>query len=105
MSPARFQILIRVFNSDKTTLKTTTRAKIFGDVDSANKAAIDWLREFRSGEEVVRFVRGKEEGMGVYGTCNFFERDDISAYAEVIKVQEEKTGDNGESAGAGEGKQ
>lgn len=104
MSSARYQILLRVFNSDKTKFKTTTTAKIYANVDSANKAAIDWLREFRAGEEVVRFIRGKEEGMGVYGTSDFFERDDISAYAEVVKVEAEKNGDNGESVGTGEGK-
>lgn len=91
MSSPRFQVRLQVYNFDKTKLHTTTRAKIYADVAVANSAAEDWLKNLLGEDEVVQIISEKEDGMRVFAVRNLLKTEDvISAWAETVRVKEEK---------------
>lgn len=69
MPSPKYQVVLHVYNIDKTKLTTTTRPTIYTEVDVANKVALDWLQDFYCEDEVVR-VRDKELGMKEYAAQN-----------------------------------
>ncbi|CAO2652997.1 Nn.00g024080.m01.CDS01 [Neocucurbitaria sp. VM-36] len=90
MSSPQYQVILRVYNIDKTKLTSTTRPTIYTDVNVANKVALEWLRDFRSEDEVVQIIRDKEFGMREYAASNLKGDNHISAWAEVVMIADAK---------------
>ncbi|KAJ4363090.1 hypothetical protein N0V83_010210 [Neocucurbitaria cava] len=87
MPSPKYQVVLHVYNIDKTKLTKTTRPTIYTEVDVANKVALEWLKDFFCEDEVVR-VRDKELGMKEYAAQNV-KNNQVAAWAEVVKVADE----------------
>jgi len=90
MSRPQYQIHVRHYTFYKTRLIKHIRPKLYNDVPSANNAAYKWLHELGGEGEVVRVLETKDEGMQIQGTADWEKQDEITAWAEVMRVEEEK---------------
>lgn len=90
MSAPRYQIIYRAYNLDKTVVSETLRPKLYKDVDSANSAALEWVRIFRCSSELAVVKQADAEGLRTFAANSFKGEKPISAEAEVVRAREAK---------------
>lgn len=88
--PSILQIVISVYNVDRTEMKSWTFAKRYATKNDANEAGYELAQVSRIDGEIVK-LEGENDGMKSFAVGKPKSKEDVSARVQVVSMEEENS--------------